>query len=161
MQAIGQRNKVDNEVDNRNRQKQTLELQIKEKQTELERCVQLGGNRKLVVTNASAWVDRENADTCSSTSRSRGSRTSSRSSSTSSATTRRDVHAHHVRDVGACLQVLHDTYSYRSDPSAEDARKWMWRTAPHDLCFRFDGVRVARESHGGGEKIASFTFLPY
>lgn len=46
MQAIGQRNKVDNEVDNRNRQKQTLELQIKEKQTELERCVQVGGQAR-------------------------------------------------------------------------------------------------------------------
>ncbi|GLD92689.1 hypothetical protein PINS_up001268 [Pythium insidiosum] len=37
LKAIGQRNKVDTEVENRNRQKQMLELQIKEKQTELER----------------------------------------------------------------------------------------------------------------------------
>lgn len=37
VQAIGQRNRVDNEIDNRNRQKQLLELLIKEKQTELER----------------------------------------------------------------------------------------------------------------------------
>ncbi|RLN44645.1 hypothetical protein BBJ29_001165 [Phytophthora kernoviae] len=33
----GQRNRVDSEVENRNRQKQMLELQIKEKKTELER----------------------------------------------------------------------------------------------------------------------------
>lgn len=37
MQAIGQRNRVDSEIDNRNRQKLMLELLIKEKQTELER----------------------------------------------------------------------------------------------------------------------------
>ncbi|KAJ0410687.1 hypothetical protein ATCC90586_008272 [Pythium insidiosum] len=37
LKAIGQRNKVDTEIENRNRQKQMLELQIKEKQTELER----------------------------------------------------------------------------------------------------------------------------
>lgn len=36
-QAIGQRNRVDSEIDNRNRQKLMLELLIKEKQTELER----------------------------------------------------------------------------------------------------------------------------
>ncbi|KAF4323992.1 hypothetical protein BBO99_00002542 [Phytophthora kernoviae] len=37
LKAIGQRNRVDSEVENRNRQKQMLELQIKEKKTELER----------------------------------------------------------------------------------------------------------------------------
>ncbi|TMW66189.1 hypothetical protein Poli38472_003954 [Pythium oligandrum] len=37
LKAIGQRNKVDSEIENRNRQKQMLELLIKEKQTELER----------------------------------------------------------------------------------------------------------------------------
>ncbi|DBA03608.1 TPA: hypothetical protein N0F65_006787 [Lagenidium giganteum] len=37
LKAIGQRNKVDSEVENRNRQKQMLELLIREKQTELER----------------------------------------------------------------------------------------------------------------------------
>lgn len=36
-QAIGQRNRVDSEIDNRNRQRLMLELLIKEKQTELER----------------------------------------------------------------------------------------------------------------------------
>ncbi len=35
--AIGQRNRVDNEIENRNRQKLMLEVLIKEKQTELER----------------------------------------------------------------------------------------------------------------------------
>lgn len=39
LKAIGQRNRVDSEVENRNRQKQMLESLIKEKQTELERCV--------------------------------------------------------------------------------------------------------------------------
>ncbi|KAE9325013.1 hypothetical protein PF001_g3158 [Phytophthora fragariae] len=37
LKAIGQRNRVDSEVENRNRQKQMLELLIKEKKTELER----------------------------------------------------------------------------------------------------------------------------
>ncbi|TYZ67364.1 hypothetical protein PybrP1_010467 [[Pythium] brassicae (nom. inval.)] len=37
LKAIGQRNRVDSEVENRNRQKQLLESLIKEKQTELER----------------------------------------------------------------------------------------------------------------------------
>ncbi|KAH7492453.1 hypothetical protein PRNP1_002012 [Phytophthora ramorum] len=37
LKAIGQRNRVDSEVENRIRQKQMLELQIKEKKTELER----------------------------------------------------------------------------------------------------------------------------
>uniref|UniRef100_K3XDM9 Intraflagellar transport protein 20 n=1 Tax=Globisporangium ultimum (strain ATCC 200006 / CBS 805.95 / DAOM BR144) TaxID=431595 RepID=K3XDM9_GLOUD len=37
LKAIGQRNRVDSEVENRNRQKQMLESLIKEKQTELER----------------------------------------------------------------------------------------------------------------------------
>ncbi|KAF0693503.1 Aste57867_15529 [Aphanomyces stellatus] len=37
LKAIGQRNRVDNEVENRNRQKLMLEVLIKEKQTELER----------------------------------------------------------------------------------------------------------------------------
>ncbi|RHZ16191.1 hypothetical protein DYB31_002687 [Aphanomyces astaci] len=39
LKAIGQRNRVDNEVENRNRQKLMLEVLIKEKQTELERYV--------------------------------------------------------------------------------------------------------------------------
>ncbi|GAB9476597.1 hypothetical protein Gpo141_00013660 [Globisporangium polare] len=37
LKAIGQRNRVDSEIENRNRQKQMLESLIKEKQTELER----------------------------------------------------------------------------------------------------------------------------
>ncbi|KAH9056057.1 hypothetical protein Ae201684P_021796 [Aphanomyces euteiches] len=40
LKAIGQRNRVDNEVENRNRQKLMLEVLIKEKQTELERYCQ-------------------------------------------------------------------------------------------------------------------------
>ncbi|OQR91265.1 Intraflagellar Transport Protein 20 [Achlya hypogyna] len=40
LKAIGQRNRVDNEIENRNRQKTMLEVLIKEKQTELERYCQ-------------------------------------------------------------------------------------------------------------------------